>query len=550
MVWIRRMLERDGTWPTMRWILAGSMCLSVAGIWWGLPADWVAIELTPSMVLKALSQHFSHGWADPYPPLHFYVLSVAISPMLLLEALNRVDLMDPASYAAMALMSRFISVVLALGIVLATCRCGVRLFGARAGVWAAGIFTLVAPFLYYSKTANVDVPYLFWASLSLLCYLRILESHQHAQRPRTWDYVGFAATATLSVCTKDQAYGLFALAPLVIVYEHWRANRRDRTSHPIVGAIVNGPMIAAALTAVVLFALIHNLLFNSSGFVEHVRFITGPGSVLYRAFPRTLGGHVQLLGRTIFLIQVSFGWPFFLLAIAGLLIGLFTRRLRRASLWLLVPAVSYYAAFINVILYDYDRFVLPICLVLAVFGGLAIDRALAWSATRRRWVAAAVGAAFAYTVLYASAVDVLMMGDSRYASQRWLAARVRPGDLIGHVFDPEQLPRLDGYRHTDVTTIAELQTDTPAFYVLNADYARAVPPNEPETPTRRLVEGLQGETLGYHLVYRFRRPAPWPWLPAGHPDLFGPREEFEVLSTLHNINPMIEIFQRDVPAVQ
>src|SRR4029078_8907611 len=111
----------------------------------------------------------------------------------------------------------------------------------------------------------------------------ILESHQHAQRPRTWDYVGFAATATLSVCTKDQAYGLFALAPLVIVYEHWRANRRDRTPHPIVGALVNGPMIAATLTAVALFALIHNLLFNSTGFVEHVRFITGPGSVLYRA---------------------------------------------------------------------------------------------------------------------------------------------------------------------------------------------------------------------------------------------------------------------------
>ena len=38
---------------------------------------------------------------------------------------------------------------------------------------------------------------------------------------------------------------------------------------------------------------------------------------------------------------------------------------------LLAPVMSYYLAFINVILYNYDRFVLPICLILAIFGGLS-----------------------------------------------------------------------------------------------------------------------------------------------------------------------------------
>ncbi len=47
------------------------------------------------------------------------------------------------------------------------------------------------------------------------------------------------------------------------------------------------------------------------------------------------------------------------------------------AIWLLVPIASYYLGFINVILYNYDRFVLPMCFVLAIFGGLACDRLLA-----------------------------------------------------------------------------------------------------------------------------------------------------------------------------
>ncbi len=61
----------------------------------------------------------------------------------------------------------------------------------------------------------------------------------------------------------------------------------------------------------------------------------------------------------------------------GLACAIATPRLRRVTIWLLVPIASYYLGFINVILYNYDRFVLPMCFVLAIFGGLAGDRLLA-----------------------------------------------------------------------------------------------------------------------------------------------------------------------------
>ena len=53
----------------------------------------------------------------------------------------------------------------------------------------------------------------------MVFYLQLLETG------RLRDYMLFAAAATLSVCTKDQAYGLYLLLPLVIVEQIWHTNR-------------------------------------------------------------------------------------------------------------------------------------------------------------------------------------------------------------------------------------------------------------------------------------------------------------------------------------
>jgi 4-amino-4-deoxy-L-arabinose transferase-like glycosyltransferase len=532
-------LERAGAWPALGWILAGSLVLNLTGIWWGLPGHWVAIEVTPGFVIEGLGKRFSHGWYDAYPPLHFYLLSVAMSPMLLLRWLGRVNFGGPVTYSIALLSCRLLSVVMGAGTLIAVYLCGVRTFGRRAGLLAAGIFATVAPFLYYAKTANVDVPYIFWWALSMVFYLRVLERFERR------DYLLFAATGTFAICTKDQAYGLYVLPPLVLIYEKWRANKRAHQPRPLWDALIDGNLAAGAITAVVLFVLCHNLAFNYVGFLDHLAFITGPGSVNYRAFAPTASGHLQLLGRTISLIRLSFGWPLFLAAISGLIVAASTARLRRMSVWLVVPAVSYYFGFIDVVLYNYDRFVLPICLVLAFFGGLAFDRLLTSGGKRQTWRILATAAAFGYTLLYAVSVDVLMAGDSRYDAQHWLAAHARRDDLIGHAFDPEYLPNFGRFRHGDIKSIEDLRKQRPVYYVVNADYARAVPRDS--RPLGPLLDGLERGTLGYRLAYRFRRNLPWSWLPGGHGDLVGSRLETRVFSTLRNVNPTIEIFEREAP---
>jgi hypothetical protein len=113
---------------------------------------------------------------------------------------------------------------------------------------------------------------------------------------------------------------------------------------------------------------------------------------------------------------------------------------------------------------------------------------------------------------------------------------------VGRVFPTIVLPRLHDFQSEDIGTIERLAQRTPAYFILNADYARSV---SPERPLGQLVAGLQHETLGYRLVFRYRTPPPWPWLPAGHPDLVGPRLEVPVFSALWYVNPTIEVYARE-----
>ena len=533
---LRPWLRRTCDWPVLSRILLASLILNAAGLWWGLPGSWVAIELKPLYVLGALAQHFSHGWSDAYPPVHFYVLTAAWTPLLILSWFDRLTFDGIPGYTSLVVISRMVSLAMAAGIVAAACVCGTRLFGRRAGVIAAAGVALIAPFIYYAKTANVDVPYLFWWALSMIFYLQLLETGQLR------DYVLFAAAATLSVCTKDQAYGLYLLPPLAIVEQIWRRNREAGVPRAFARALLDRRLITAAIASAVLFAVCHNLLFNTGGFLEHVRFITGPGSADYRVYEPTAAGRLALLLETLRLIQLSMGWPLCVAGVIGLVMALADVRLRRPAIWLLLPVVSYYLGFIEVILYNYDRFVIPMCVVLAIFGGYAWDRLLAAREPIRRLGAAALAGALAYSVLYAATVDVLMIGDSRYQAERWLHAHVTPSDIIGVSGLREYLPRVEDLRPEDIDNIADLRQERPAYVVLNADYARAVPA---ESAWGQLIAGLQGGTIGYRRVETFRRGSPWPWLPGAHPDLVGPRRESLVFSTLRNINPTIEIFARE-----
>jgi fibro-slime domain-containing protein len=375
--WFGR-LQSDPIYVVLSLIVLGSCALNLVGVWWGLPSYWAGDEIAPGAVLVGLAQRFSGGWYDRYPPFHYYVLSVVFSPWFLVKSLGWIHAPDRSQDLVLIVLGRLVSVIAGAGTLIAVYVCGAEAFGKRAGLFGALALALLTPFVYYAKTVNLEAPYIFWFAVSLVFYgrmVRVLAAR---------DVALFSAAAALAICTKDQAYGLYLAAPFVIAYHAWQSNRERHRTHPLLRAVFDPRLGVAAIIVATILVVCYQLPFNLAGFIGHVHDITGPGSQPYRMVPRTLAGRLTLLQLAARLDQMSWGWPLWLVGLSGVAVAVKQTETRRVALCLLLVAVSYYAGFIDVVLYAYDRYLLPICLVQALFAGVALDRFLRWPARARQ----------------------------------------------------------------------------------------------------------------------------------------------------------------------
>lgn len=530
-------LRADGAWPALPILVALSLCLNAVPLWWGLPgAYWNPDELVPKDIVVALSKHFSQGWTGRYPPFQFELLTLANLPVWLMEWTS---LLEPGSVAGEALRALFgRAFTLAAGGATAWILflCGRRLVGARAALFGVVAFALSAPFVYYAKTANLDVPYLFWFALAFWFLLNILD------RPTAIDVVGYGLSATLAICTKDQAYGLFVLSSPLIVHRLWLEHRDAGHAHAWWRAALDARLLAGIGGAIVLFGLVHNVVFNWDGFAAHVDTILGSASQDYRMFPRTAAGEWVLLTLTVRVFRTALGWPLTVTFVAGFAWAWWRAETRRAALLLTLPALSYYLTFIAVVGYEYDRFLLPVFFVLAPMAGMAIEAWLGFGRWRRLRGALA-GAGLTYTLLYVVSIDLLMLRDSRYRVEEYIAELNRSHERVGYVFPTTYNPRLQTWPNGEVTSVEQLLWERPRWFVLNEEYGRTEPAH---TAIGQLVEGLHVGTLGYAPVFRYRAPNPFPWLPFPHRDLTGDRMDgpADVTSSLRHINPTFVVYER------
>ena len=176
--------------------------------------------------------------------------------------------------------------------------------------------------------------------------------------------------------------------------------------------------------------VLDNVVFNPEGFVAHLRLIAGPASHPFRMFTNDLSGHLALMRQTVRHLAFAMGLPALLVCGAGVAAALARPRANARWLYLLVPPLSYVATFLHVVLYGYDRFVLPVSLVLGLFGGAFLARGLRADPPMRAAAAVLAAAVFAYSLLYAASVDRLLTHDSRYEVERWMASNVPPGSMV------------------------------------------------------------------------------------------------------------------------
>jgi 4-amino-4-deoxy-L-arabinose transferase-like glycosyltransferase len=515
-------MERSGrSWAVL--LLLVSLGLNAWMVTWGLPstAGWAPDEILPSAVLEAKDRAFSGGWFDKYPPLHFRLLGAVYAPMTATVRAGAPVLRDV--YDRLFQAGRWVSVVMGVGVVLLAYLCGRRLLDELGALLAAAIVAVMAPFVFYAKLANVDIPYLFWWALSLVFLTRALETH------KALDYLGLGVAAALAIGTKDQAYGLYVLvAPLLV----W--SRKERSSERgWLRAVFSAELMLAVAAGALVLQAVYGLPGNVEGLRAHLRLITGPASKDFREFPNSIAGHAGLLWSTILNTAFVMGVPAFLAALVGLALAI--RRKDGRLLILLVPVVSYYIFFMSVALYCYDRFVLPLAILLAFFAGDTLGR----MARQDWWGKVAAGVVLMYGLGRALSVDVLLAKDSRFAAEEWLATNA--GEAVVAFIGPlEYLPRSDRLNARTLGPSPDrLARVAPQYVVTNADYGGRAEDGGAE---QALYQGLEAGTLGYRRVWTYRFRAPYMMIRS---EDLADRPGQPLRSNLDKVNPEIRIYERE-----
>lgn len=415
-------------------------------------------------------------------------------------------LTEPMSaLTTMVLIARLVSVVMSTAIVGLIYFATRRLFGRTQALFAALIVVFCFPFIYYSHTSNVDIPYLFWFTLGFYFYVRLLAES------RTRDFLRLGMCLALAVATKDQAYGLLPFLPVALLW--FRLGEQQHSGQALqlwerLGRLPWRQLGLACAVFVITYALAANLPINWHGFVRHLRYITEGGSIPYQEFTNTVVGHLGLLSKTAMLLALSCGIPLFSICSIGLLWGLI--RFRRVSLALLAPALSYYLFFIAIILYVYPRFVLPFVLILAIFGGKLLGDL--WDASGRlpRVTRPTIAALLLYSLIYGASADWLFDKDPRYQAEEWINRHVPPQAIIETYGPTQYLPRFQAHvrvRHLPLEGYVEesFRTRVPEYVLLtHAHYRRITEDQEDDFDQEEFIEALWNGALGYRVAGDFR----------------------------------------------
>ena len=485
-----RLGKRQAGWLLALILLAGAV-IYVVPIWWGVPAGpntWAFDEIKP--------QHVTSSWPILYPPAHRHMLTALFAAAYHAAALTG---QDPPGSQTLLLASRALSALLACLTALVVYRCARRLFGRAASLLSVTAVVFGTNYVFYAKTANLDIPYVFWFTLSLLFFLRCLEH-------RRWgDHVLFAVCGTLAIVTKTQAYALYLLAPIALVLNLrpagepvWRSLRR---------ALFDRRILEAAGACVALTLVLFGELRGSGELREHVAALTSLDFADYRTVALSPRGLFRLGVETFRLTSFVLGAPVFLAALAGLGMALARPRRNARLLSLLLFAAPYWLVFVAATGFNYDRHYLPIAVVLGLFAGKALA-GLAGPGPPLRWLRqTAVGLVLAYALWSGVSVDLMLLGDARYQAERWIGAeglRTQIAGLGSKERLPRRLPVFGRKRFArswrrEAGTNPDLWHNCVALNRMGAEYLI------PDTP-----EEMRGPGLNYREHRRFRNAAPAP----------------------------------------
>jgi hypothetical protein len=502
-------------------IVALAVAIGVVGITWGLPNApnaWAPDELTPASVEAAARRRFAQGWYETYPPMHYYVLSVVdrlVPPFGADDETAR-----ERQYFARYVAQRGVSVAMGAVLVVLVYRLTRELALDRTAALLAALQVPLTPlYAYYSKVANVDLPYTCWYALALLAFARALRRH------RTGDYLLLALAAALTIGTKDQAYALFIGMPFALALAA-RASARVPTG------LALRRLALAGVAGLALLLAIDNVVFNWAGFRDHVVLLLGPVSHEMRRFQYTLRSQADMTVLALEHLWFAMNPLGFVAAAGGVLVVAARWPSTARAAALLVPVATYWLFFIVPILYHLDRFFWPVIVTLHACSGFLFAE-IRRVCPGRAATAIVVAASLCVGLPYALSVNWSMLADTRYDAERWLQEHLDDDDRVLGIGPKMYLPRVShgGYERVERPLAEQVLEDRPDVIVISEAWDRGRFWRDPEA--RAFFERLQGDELPYRVAYRGRGRPVW--------NLLATRG----LSTnLDKVNPEITIWRR------
>jgi hypothetical protein len=436
-------------------LIASFTALYALGAFWGLPSALTPASdsISPLGPLAFVAKYRQADITFVYPAVHqliqvaFYAVVLAVAKLT--GAIGSISgvwpygFKDPSAMFSMLLVvSNLISAVMAAFLLRTLWR--MRPDPAAAQWFAISLLGLSGVYAYYARTANMDIPYLFWIVLAwhqLWLYLTSPASSKEQNgldRRRGWARVreglgaatGLRASHTrplllaglfsaLSVGSKDQASGVILGFGLLLLFQvpegsegGWRIRLRQAALFSV------AVLVCYALVAI---------LPQPARWWQHARFVTSDH--VMPETPGTLAGQWEVIVRCYWRLHHILTYAGLPLGLAGIAI-LWRRGRGRELALLLIPALAYYGFIIARVRATEERYLLPIAIPLVLCAGVTIGALLEIRWGRKPAYALAAATLASQLVFSFWPVTYCQMFDTKRDLQRDLATLLPPQSPI------------------------------------------------------------------------------------------------------------------------
>ena len=548
------------------WVAIAALALYLPASWWGLPhatapdrvQSWGVDDAAPLGPLAEV-----HGLFIPspernlgYPLLHPLVVAVTYAPYMVYLFVRGdfshpsgafpFGLRDPvAALRTLGLIAHLVSVLFGAGVAVAAFDAGCALWDRRTGFYSAAFAATAFPMFYYSRTANVDVPVLFFIAATLAVFARCLAGEFTLARA-IW--LGLFAGCALGV--KEPALASFLGLPFLLLWIQHR--HADSARDWITFKFWKSPLVCVA-SLLFAFGFGGGFFLDPNRFIAHVQFVrerlAATGQITYlQAYPTTWAGNLAFVHAMWNRAADSLTLGGALLAIAGLV---WVLRAEPVKALFFIPAATYFAILFRSAHLVQLRYAMPIVFTMAFFAARAVTLA---RESHRRWLGAVFTsialASLGLSLLRGADLTYSMLRDSRYAAGEWLSAHAAAGDRVEFFGPTQKLPPLErgviseraivylgAIRKPNIgpDAVAEIldhwRKIQPKFIISIPDHSS--PPGFPDSATcpPAIADGLRQGLLGYELAAEFKSPTLFPW--AHRPELDYP-----------TVTPPIRVFAR------